>query len=455
VNLKDESLKQGVQLISISKLKQALQKGVVGYCLYPITVVHPPEEVQDPEIAALLKEFQDVFQEPTGLPPERQCDHAIPLKGGAEPPRIRPYRVPYKQKEEMEKQVQHLLKTSVIQHSKSPYASPAILVRKKDGTWRLCIDFRKLNLHTIKDKFPIPVIEDLLDELHGAKYFTKLDLRSGYHQIRMKPQDIHKTAFRTYFGHFEYLVMPFGLTNAPATFQALMNSVFAPWMRKIMLVFFDDILIYSSTKEDHLKHVRLILQVLRDNKLFAKQSKCVFATEQVEYLGHVISAKGVATDPQKIVAVQEWSLPKTLTQLRGFLGLTGYYRRFVKNYGQICRPLHDMLKKESFKWTDAQTTAFMILKQALTSAPVMALPNFSLPFTLETDASGNGLGAVLMQEGRPIAYFSRTIGVKASAMSTYEKEALAILEALKRWRHYFLGSELVIKTDQKSLKYIT
>jgi hypothetical protein len=271
----------------------------------------------------------------------------------------------------------------------------------------------------------------------------------------MKPQDIHKTAFRTYFGHFEYLVMPFGLTNAPATFQALMNSVFAPWMRKIMLVFFDDILIYSSTKEDHLKHVRLILQVLRDNKLFAKQSKCVFATEQVEYLGHVISAKGVATDPQKIVAVQEWSLPKTLTQLRGFLGLTGYYRRFVKNYGQICRPLHDMLKKESFKWTDAQTTAFMILKQALTSAPVMALPNFSLPFTLETDASGNGLGAVLMQEGRPIAYFSRTIGVKASAMSTYEKEALAILEALKRWRHYFLGSELVIKTDQKSLKYIT
>jgi hypothetical protein len=181
----------------------------------------------------------------------------------------------------------------------------------------------------------------------------------------------------------------------------------------------------------------------------------VFATEQVEYLGHVISAKGVATDPQKIVAVQEWSLPKTLTQLRGFLGLTGYYRRFVKNYGQICRPLHDMLKKESFKWTDAQITAFMILKQALTSAPVMALPNFSLPFTLETDASGNGLGAVLMQEGRPIAYFSRTIGVKASAMSTYEKEALAILEALKRWRHYFLGSELVIKTDQKSLKYIT
>jgi hypothetical protein len=245
------------------------------------------------------------------------------------------------------------------------------------------------------------------------------------------------------------------LTNAPATFQYLMNSVFSDLMRKILLVFFDDILVYSKTKEEHLQHLKIDLETLRKNKLLAKHSKCVFATQQVEYLGHIISATGVATDPQKIAAVKEWPIPKNITQLIGFLGLTGYYRRFVKNYGLICRPLHNMLKKDSFKWTAEQTLAFNSLKESLITAPVMALPDFSIPFVLQTDASGTGLGAILMQKGRPISYYSRTIGPRAAAMSTYDKEALAILEAFKKWRHYFLGSELQIKTDQKSLKFIT
>jgi predicted aspartyl protease len=455
--LKDDSLRKGVQLLSMHKLQKALAKGATGYYLFPMTANTKPTPAtcEDREIAQVLLEFADIFEEPTSLPPERDCDHSIPLHDNATPPSVRPYRVPHKQKDEMEQQIRQLLESSIIRPSKSPYASPAILVRKKDGSWRLCIDFRKLNALTIKNKFPIPVIEDLLDELHGAKYFTKLDLRSGYHQIRMNKQDIHKTAFRTYFGHFEYLVMPFGLTNAPATFQALMNTIFAEHMRKIMLVFFDDILIYSKSKQEHIQHLKTVLQVLRENKLFAKQSKCVFATPQVEYLGHIISDKGVSTDPQKIVAVKEWPTPQTITQLRSFLGLTGYYRRFVQNYGQICRPLHDMLKKNSFKWTEVQTKAFNTLKESLITAPLMALPDFSLPFTLETDASGTGVGAVLMQQGKPIAYYNRTLGTKSAAMSTYDKEALAILEALKKWRHYLLGSELYIKTDQKSLKFIT
>lgn len=278
------------------------------------TVVHP-------EIQQVLEEFQDVFETPTRLPPEREFDHAIPLKQGSEPPNLRPYRVPHQQKEEMEQQIKKLLEASIIRPSDSPYAAPALLVKKKDGTWRLCTDFRKLNDQTTKNKFPIPIIEDLLDELHGASFFTKLDLRSGYYQIRMRNEDIHKTAFTTYLGHFEYLVMPFGLTNAPATFQALMNFIFKRHIRKFILVFFDDILVYSKTLKEHIQHLRETLQILREQQLYAKMSKCVFAAPQVEYLGHIISSEGVATDPNKILTVKTWPLPKTITQLRSFLGM--------------------------------------------------------------------------------------------------------------------------------------
>nr|KYP60178.1 Transposon Ty3-I Gag-Pol polyprotein [Cajanus cajan] len=346
-----------------------------------------------------------------------------------------------------------MLNVGLIKPSCSPYSSPVILVKKKDGSWRFCVDYRALNAITIKDKFPITTIDELLDELGHASIFSKIDLHSGYHQIRVHPPDTHKTAFRTFDGHYEFLVMPFGLTNAPSYFQATMNDLFRPYLRKFVLVFFDDILVFSSNLEDHLIHLKSVLELLTTNQFFAKYSKCVFAEKSIAYLGHLISAQGVQPDPEKIRAILEWPLPRDLTTLRAFLGLTGFYRRFIRHYATIAAPLTDLLRS-SFSWDTNTDKAFIALQQAIAHSPVLTLPNFDAPFDLETDASSIAIGAFLSQSGHLIAFFSKKLCPRMQAASVYVREMFAITESVKKWRQYLLGNSFRIIIDQKSLKYL-
>lgn len=248
--------------------------------------------------------------------------------------------------------------------------------------------------------------------------------------------------------------MPFGLTNAPATFQALMHQIFGPLLRKFVLVFFDDILIYSTSLHDHVKHLQMVFDLLKANQLFAKLAKCSFAQKQIEYLGHIISTEGVDTDGAKVEAMLSWPVPKSVKELREFLGLTGYYRQFIKDFALISKPLSELLKKGGFQWTEKATQAFEELKQAMVKAPVVALPNFTIPFVVEVDASGRGIGAVLTQGGRPIAYLSQSLSTKYLGLSTYEKELAALLYVIDKWRHYLQPSHFIIKTNHFNLIFL-
>jgi hypothetical protein len=401
-------------------------------------------------------EYADVFpDELPGMPPDQDIEFVIELQPGTTPISKRPYRMPPAELAELKKQLQELLDKGFICPSTSPWGCPALFVKKKDESLRLCIDCCQLNTVTIKNKYPLPRIDVLFDQLVGAKVFSKIDLRSGYHQIKIRASDIPKTAFSTRYGLYEFLVMSFGLTNAPAYFMYLMNSVFMSELDKFVVVFIDDILVYSKNEEKHVGHLHIVLQRLREHHLYAKLSKCDFWLKEIKFLGHTISQAGIVVDPNKVQEVMNWKPPMTVRQIRSFLGLAGYYRRFIPNFSRIAKPITELLKKEAkFVWGQKCEDAFHALRQHLTITPVLAQPDSSKPFDVYCDASGTGLGCVLMQDNRVIAYASRALRPHEQNYPTHDLELAVVVHALKMWRHYLMGTHCNIFTDHKSLKYI-
>lgn len=455
-------------LLSALQLKRLMASGEQELHLAMVTVVenqNSEEDTKDPECQRLLEEHMDVFPDdlPAELPPSRSVDHKIELLPGSTPPSRPTYRLSPREMDELKKQLDELLEKGHIQPSKSPYGAPVLFAKKKDNALRMCVDYRALNKETIKNKCPLPRIDELLDRLQGAKVFSKLDLRSGYHQIRISPEDTHKTAFRTRYGHYEFRVLSFGLVNAPATFTTLMNDVFHELLDDCVIVYLDDILVYSKTRAEHMVHLRKVLQLLRLNKLYAKREKCQFLRSEITYLGHVIGPTGIGMDPEKTRAVRDWPPPTNVKELQTFLGFANYYRKFVKNFAQITVPLTDLLRKDtapSYAWTKRENEAFLNLKTTLTTAPVLKIANPEAKYTVTTDASDFAIGAVLSQkegvsnDDRPIAFESRKLSAAETNYATHEKELLAIIHALKVWRTYLEGNHFEIITDHAALKYL-
>ncbi|GJX32594.1 putative reverse transcriptase domain-containing protein, partial [Tanacetum coccineum] len=402
---------KSVKLISAMKARTLISHGCQGFLA---SVMDTSLESPNIENLSVVREFADVFpDELPGLPPAREIEFGIELIPGAEPISKAPYRMAPVELKELKEQLQEMLENGFIRPSVSPWGAPVLFVKKKDGSMRLCIDYRELNRITIRNRYPLPRIDDLFDQLQGAKYFSKIDLRSGYHQLRVREQDISKTAFRTRYGHYEFLVMPFGLTNAPAVFMDLMNRIFHEYLDKFVIVFIDDILVYSKSEEEHEQHLRIVLEILRQKKLYAKFSKCEFWLQQVAFLGHIVSADGIIMDPSKVEAITKWPRPTTVTEVRSFLGLAGYYRRFVEGFSRLALPLTQLMRKgEKFVWTDERQESFEELKRRLVSAPILTLPSGSGGFQIYSDASKKGLGCVLMQHGKVIAYASNHKSLK-------------------------------------------
>jgi hypothetical protein len=346
-----------VREISAMQLKKCYRKGCQ---LFAAQVGETPKD-KVPSIGdhAVLTEFEDIFQEVLRLPPKRDIDFFINLMPRAAPVSKAPYRMSTPEMKELQLQLEELLKKGYIRPSVSPWGAPVLFVKKKDGTLRLCIDFRQLNKVTVKNKYPLLRIDDLFDQLKGVKIFSKKDLILGYHKIRIKDEYISKTAFKTRYGHYEFTVVSFGLSKAPVVFMCLMNGVFRDYLDKFVIVFMDEILVYSKSKEEHEQHLRMVLQVLREHQLYAKLSKCSFYQRHIHYLGHIISEEGIIVDPEKVESIREWSAPRNVAEVRSFMGLTGYYRRFIVGFSKIAHPITSLQRKgKQFHWIEECEKSF-------------------------------------------------------------------------------------------------
>jgi hypothetical protein len=357
----------------------------------------------------IAREYPDVFpEELPGMPPNYDIEFIIELLPRTPPISKRSYRMPVNELVELKKQIAELQSKGFIHPSSSPWDAPVLFVEKKDGTQQMCVDYRSLNEVTIKNRYPLPRIEDLFDQIKGASIFSKIDLRSGYHQLKIRESDIPKIAFRTRYGLYEYTVTSFGLTNAPAYFMYLMNKVFMEYFDKFVVVFIDDILLFSKMKEEHENHLRMVLEKIRSNQLYTKFSKCEFWLMEVAFLGHVISTAGISVDPSKVKDVLNWMPPTNASEICSFLGLAGYYHRFIKDFSKIVKPMTRLPKKnKDFNWTEECQVSFEELKKRLTSAPVLILPDITKKFDIYCDASRQGLGCVLMHDGQEVSYTSR------------------------------------------------
>eukprot|EP00253_Pinus_taeda_P018429 PITA_18429 len=426
-----QGIKHPVQIrpITASQLAKCLRKKCQIYAIQ-VGYANQKDKTYALDNIPVVQEFADVFpEEVPGLPPKRDIDFTIELTPGAASVSRAPYRMSVPELTELKMQLQELLDKNYIRPSVSPWGAPVLFVKKKDAT-----------------------LHELFDQVKGAKVFSKINLRSGYHQIRIKEEDIAKTTFRTRYGHYEFVVLPFGLTNAPATFMCLMNSVFHRFLDKFVLIFIDDILIYSRSQEEHEEHLRMVLQTLREHQLYAKFSKCDFFIEEIQYLGHVITKEGIAVDPEKIKTIMEWPIPKDVADIRSFMGLAGYYRRFVEGFSRIAYPITSLQKKgKVFKWTPECQQSFDRLKHLLTTAPILSIADPNKDYVVCIDASKEGVGGVLMQEGKVIAYESRKLKEHEQKYSAYDLELTVVINALKMWRHYLLGRKFLLLTDHHSL----
>jgi len=418
------------------------------------------KNIDNKKLNNLINEYKDVLiNSIDDVSVAKAEPHSIELTNN-KPIKMRPYKTSLEQSNALKEEIIKLLKHGLIEPSHSPWSFPVILVRKKNGKWRMCVDYRRLNQITIKDAYALPFIDELLESVFGAKYFSAIDLFSGFHQIPMNPRDIEKTAFTTKYGNFNFKVMPFGLTNAPATFQREMNRILMPLIGVCLFVYMDDILVYSPTLEQHLKDLEKLFKILRDNKFSINIDKCSFCKHSVEVLGHMLTGEGIKPVPSKVLAIMSWDIPKDVSQLRSFLGLISYYRKFIPNFAGFSNCLYKLTSpKVPFVWTNIHSEAFENLKKAICSNSVLKYPDPNRPLIIRTDASSYAVGAVLLQIQDssklefPIYCVSRCLKNAETRYSVTEKEGIAVIFALKKFRSYISASPFPVKlfTDHKPL----